>query len=249
MRRIGIVMKREYREIRQTAAFRIIIIVAAAVAIAASVAISITLHRQSWLGEKMATPLLRLFVSMVLYFVPLFIIITFIGAFGNLQVVREKVNGNIECLLATPLTPRALWLGKSLAIFLPAYFTSVVAAVIVALVMNLAAIVPATGDFVLPVPALVLGLAVNPLLFLGLLLFMIMFALANNPDIALAPLFLLGFGLMIGAPIGLMTGVIDFTSWSFVFWYLAGTVVALAIVLVLSRLLTSQHIVLSSKGS
>lgn len=248
MRRIGIVMKREYRELYQTAAFRIILIVVAAVTVAAAVSISIALNRQPWLGEETSTPLLGLFVGLVLYFLPLFIIITFIGAFGNLPVTREKVNGNIECLIATPLTPRALWLGKSLAIYLPAYIVSVVATMIVALVMNLATLVPATGGFVLPMPALVLGLMVNPLLFLGLLLFMILFALANDPDVALAPLFLIGFGLMIGMPICLMTGVIDFNSWSFVLWYLAGTAVACVVVLFFTRLLTTQNIVLSSKG-
>jgi hypothetical protein len=249
MRRTVIVLKKEYREIRQSTAFRILLIIAAAVTLAASGGISIALNLQSWLGDATATPLLGLFVSLVLYFLPLFIIIAFISVFGSLPVTREKVNGGIECLMATPLTPHALWLGKSLAIFLPAYGVSIAATMIVALILNLAAIVPTAGHFVLPVPALVLGLTVNPLLFFGLLLFMILLELANNPDLALTPLFLIGFGLMIGAPVGLMTGVIDFTSWSFVLWYLAAAVVALSIVLALTRRLTTQNIVLSNKGS
>lgn len=249
MKKIDIVIKREYREIRNTTAFGIILIIAGSVTVAASAGISIALNLQPWLGEEMAKPLLGLFVGLVLYFMPLFVILAFIGAFGNLPVIKEKVNNNIGCLMATPLTPRILWLGKSIAVFVPAYIISVITGMIIVLVMNLAAIIPAGGVFVLPLPSLVLGLVVNPLLFFGLLLFMILFAMANNPDIALAPMFLLSFGLMIGMPVGLMTGVLDITSWSFSLWYLAGTAGALAVVLYLTRMLTRQNIILSSKGS
>jgi hypothetical protein len=75
------------------------------------------------------------------------------------------------------------------------------------------------------------------------------FSLANNPDIAVAPSLLIGFGLMIGIPVGLLTGSIDIASWSFSLWYLIGTVVAWVVVLYLTKLLTRQNIVLSSKGS
>lgn len=242
-------MKRDYRELKRTAAFRIMLIVAAAVMVAAASGISIALSRQPWLEEPEARPLLDLLVGLVLYFLPLLVLLAFIWAFASLPVIKEKVNGNVESLMATPLSPRDMWLGKSLAIFLPAYVISIVATVIVVLVINVSTILPSTGRFVLPLPVLVLGLGVNPLLFLALLLFMILFSLANNPDIALGPSFLLGFGLMIGVPIGLGMGWFDLSSWSFTLWYLLGTVVFLAVVLGLTCLLTRQNIVLSSKGS
>lgn len=249
MNRISIVMKRDYRELRQTTAFRIMVIVAVAVVLAAAMGISIGLNLQSWLGEPAARPMLELFVGLVVYLLPFSVLIAFIWAFANLPVIKEKVNGNIESLMATPLSPRDLWLGKTLSIFLPAYTISIVAAMIVVLVVNLAVVLPATGEFILALPALVLGFVINPLLFLGLLLFMILFSLANNPDIALAPSFILGFGLMMGMPTGLGLGWFDLSSWTLALWYLAGTVVAWAVVLYLSRMLTRQNIVLSSKGS
>lgn len=249
MNRVAIVMKRDYRELRQSTAFRIMVFVTGIVILAAALGISIGLSRQSWLGEPQARPVLELFIGLVAYFLPLFLIIAFIWAFANLPVIKEKVNGNIESLMATPLSPYELWLGKTLSIFLPSYTLSIVAALIVILAINLTTILPATGGFVLAVPALVLGFGVNPLLFLGLLLFMLLFSLANNPDIALAPSLVLGFGLMMGVPVGMGTGVIDISSWSFVLWYLSGTVVAWVIVLYYSRRLTRQNIVLSSKGS
>jgi ABC-2 type transport system permease protein len=247
--RIGIIIKRDYRELRQSTAFRIILIVAGFITLAAAVGISIGLGRQSWLGASEARPLLELFIGMVLYFLPLAVLLAFIWAFANLPVTKEKVNGNIESLVATPLSPQDLWLGKSMAIFLPAYIISIVASIIVVMVINLSVILPATEEFVLPVPTLVLGFVVNPLLFLGLLLFMILFSLANNPDIAIGPSFILGFGLMMGMPVGLGMGTFDISSWDFTLWYLLGTVVLLAVVLSLTRQLTRQNIVLSSKGS
>ena len=77
---------------------------------------------------------------------------------------------------------------------------------------------------------------------------MVLFAIANNPEIAIAPSFILGFGLMMGLPIGLATGTIDVASWDFALWYLVGTAIVLVIVGCFSRLLTRQNIVLSGKG-
>jgi ABC-type transport system involved in multi-copper enzyme maturation permease subunit len=245
---MSIVLLRDFRELRQTNAFRIVVILAGVIAVAGAAGISIALRGQDWLDEEAAHVILEFIISLFVYFLPLLIIITFIWAFGSLPVTKEKVNGNIECLLATPLSPGAIWIGKSLAIFLPCYIISIVSTLIVLLSVNLIAIVPATDGFVLPAPALLIGFLVNPLLFFGLLCFIILFSLAGSPDIAIAPSFLLGFGLMIGIPVGLATGLVNLASWLFALWYFTGTAVAWAIVLYLSRLLTRQNIVLSSKG-
>jgi ABC-2 type transport system permease protein len=223
--------------------------VAGVITIGTSVGISIALRLQSWFGAPDAAFALNLISGLVAYFLPLFILIAFIWAFASLPVTNEKVNGNIECLLATPLGPKVLWMGKGLAVFLPSYIISLIASCIVLLAVNFAAILPGWDTFMLPGPAMVNGLVVNPLLFFALLSFIVLFSLANNPDIAIAPSFLIGFGLMIGIPVGLATGIIDINSWYFTLWYLAGTAAAWIIVLYLARLLTRQNIVLSSKGS
>ena len=151
--------------------------------------------------------------------------------------------------MATPLSPVELWIGKCLAIFLPGLVISVIATLLVLLAVNFTAIIPATGIFFLPVPVLLTGFLFNPLLFLGLLSFIVLFSLANNPDVAIAPSFLLGFGLMIGIPLGIATGFVNLASWSFALGYLALTIILWVIVIYLSRLLTRQNIVLSSKGN
>lgn len=248
MRRMSIVLLRDFRELRQTNAFRIMIIIAGVITVAAAAVISIVLGRQAWLGEEDARPWLELIIGLVAYFLPLIVLMSFIWAFASLPIIKEKVNGNIECLLATPLSPKALWMGKSLAVFIPGYAISVITTLLVVLAVNLFTIHPATGCFVLPIPALVAGFIINPLLFFGLLAFIVLFSLAKNPDIAIAPSFIIGFGLMMGLPIGIATGVIDLASWTFALCYLGAAVVAWAIVFYLSRLLTKENIVLSSKG-
>lgn len=248
MRKIIIVFERDFKELRQTSAFLVLGIVFSVMTITIAVVVSIVLKRQEWLGVEAARPMLVLIIGLIAYFLPLFILISFIWAFANLPIIKEKVNGNISSLLATTLSPKEIWIGKSLAIFLPGLIISMVSTLIVLITINLFTIAPATGNFVLPAPLMLTSLIINPLLFLGLLLFIVLFSLANNPDIAFAPSFLVGFGLMIGIPLGVALGAIDLASWSFSLWYLLGVFIIWVIVLYLSRLLTKENIILSSKG-
>ena len=244
-----IIFKRDIREMFMTRAFLIICIMAFIITVAASVVTSILLVRREWISEEAARPLLEIIVSLLSYFTPLIILMAFIWGFSGLQIVREKINGITSSLIATSLTPRQLWLGKTLAIFIPGYLISVVSTLIIIISINLAAITPATGRFLFPLPVSLLSLVWNPLLLLGTLLFIILFSLAGNPDIAIAPSFIVGFGLMMGIPIGMATGGIDLASWTFSLWYLGGTITVLVIVVILVRFLTKENIVLSGKGS
>ena len=249
MKKTGIIFKRDFRELWKTNTFIIISIVFSVVTIVLAVTVSIILQKQEWIGQREARPLLELILGLIAYFLPLTVLITFIWAFSSLPVVKEKVNGNIASLMATTLTPREILWGKSLAIFIPGYVISVISTMIVLLVVNLSVIVPATGDFLLPLPLFLLSLILNPLLLLGMLLFIILFSLANNPDIAITPSFLVGFGLMMGIPIGIATGAINLASWSFSLWYLVGVIIVLIAIFFLMRILTKENIVLSSKGN
>jgi ABC-2 type transport system permease protein len=245
---MSIVLRRDFQELRRTNAFRVLVVTSAVITIGIAVGTSIALSKIEWLGVEAAKPMLELIMGLIIYFLPFSILISFIWAFASMPITKEKVNGNIESLLATPLSPKAIWMGKCLAIFLPGFVISVVFTFVIMLAVNFAAIIPATGDFFLPVPVLLTGLLFNPLLFFGLLSFIVLFSLANNPDIAIMPSFLLGFGLMIGIPVGIAIRAINLASWSFALWYLAGTIVIWAVIGYLSHLLTKEQIVLSSKG-
>ncbi|MDD5701220.1 MAG: hypothetical protein PHU23_04130 [Dehalococcoidales bacterium] len=249
MKRMFLILRRDFKEMRSTTAFRIMIILVAFVTVAASAGVSIALRLQSWYGIQQAVPALDLILGLLAYFLPFVVLMVFVWAFASIQISNEKVNGNLESILATPISPKTLWMGKCLAIFMPAYLISIIATIIMLLVITLAAVLPGWGMVVLPAAALANGLIINPLLSFALLAFIVLFSIANNPDIATAPSLLVGFALMIGIPVGLLTGVIDLNSWSFALWYLVGAVVCWGVVLYLTRLLTRQNIVLSSKGS
>jgi len=248
LKKTGIIFKRDFRELRKTNTFLIISIIFSVVTIVIAVIVSIILKKQEWIGQKTAGPMLELIVGLIAYFLPLTVLMAFIWAFSSLPVVKEKVNGNIASLMATTLTPREIWWGKSLAIFIPGYVISIISTMIVLLAVNLSVIVPATGDFLLPLPLFIVSLILNPLLLLGLLLFIILFSLANNPDIAITPSFLIGFGLMMGIPLGMASGAINLASWSFSLWYLAGVIIVWIAIFFLTRILTKENIVLSAKG-
>jgi ABC-type Na+ efflux pump permease subunit len=48
------------------------------------------------------------------------------SVFSYQSLVREKARGNIQALLATPVSPREMWMGKSLAVFIPGLIFTVV---------------------------------------------------------------------------------------------------------------------------
>ncbi len=248
MRKTGIIFQRDFGELKKTNTFLIISIAFSVITIAIAVSVSIILSRQEWIGQKAVEPMLGLIIGLITYFLPLTILMTFIWAFSGLPVVKEKVNGNIASLTATTLTPKEIWWGKSLAIFIPGYLISIISTMIVLLAVNLSVIIPATGNFFLPLPLFLFSFIFNPLLLLGLLLFIILFSLANNPDIAITPSFLVGFGLMMGIPLGMAMGKIDLASWSFSLWYLAGVVIVWIGIFILTRILTKENIVLSGRG-
>ncbi len=249
MRRINLILKRDFIELRKTNAFLIVIIVFAVITIAAALTIGIILKQKEWITNPSAIPMLEIIISLIAYFLPVFILITFIWSFGSLPLVKEKVSGVIDSLLATPLKAGEILTGKSLNIFLPGLVFSTVSTSIVLLAINFIAILPATGEFILPIPALFTGLVLNPLLFFGLTFLIVLFSLAGNPDNAIAPSFVIGFGLMMGIPLGLLTGKINLASWSFSLWYLTGIVIFWIITLCFIPLLTKEKIILSSKGT
>jgi ABC-2 type transport system permease protein len=249
LKKAFIIFKRDAREMLGTKAFLIICIMSFLITGAASIITSIFLSRQPWAGLPEARPALELIIGLLTFFIPLVIIMVFIWGFSGLQLAREKAEGIISSLIAAAITPRQLWTGKSLAIFLPAYLISVLSSMIVVLAVNLSVIVPASGSFIFPLPLFLVSLVWDPLLLLGTLMFIILFSLAGNPDIAIAPSFIVGFGLMMGIPIGMAAGGIDLVSWDFSLWFLAGTTAVWAAVIILTRFLTSENIVLSSKGS
>ena len=58
-------------------------------------------------------------LSLILYVTNIVGVGVTLNSFGFQTMVREKERGNLQALLATPLKDTDIWLGKSLAVFLP----------------------------------------------------------------------------------------------------------------------------------
>jgi ABC-type uncharacterized transport system permease subunit len=145
-----------------TTAFRIMLIIAGIITLGAAAGVSIALRLQQWYGIAEALPVVEFICGLVVYFITLAILLAFTWGFSSLQITREKVDGNIESLMATPLGPVTLWLAKCLAVFIPGFVISILSVVIVLLTVNLAAVLPGWGVFAMPGASLVVALFGNP---------------------------------------------------------------------------------------
>jgi len=171
MKGMSVVLRSDVGDILHSRAFLIIAIIIGVITVGVAVSVPIALNW--WLAPGLdweeAKPLLELFVGLAVNYVPLTVLFACMATWATEPIAKEKAKGPIESLLATPLTAQAVWIGKSLAIFLPAYIIGLIATVIVILAMNFASILPATGHFVLPPPTAVTGFLFLPLLMFALI--------------------------------------------------------------------------------
>jgi ABC-2 type transport system permease protein len=159
-------------------------------------------------------------------------------------MTREKSRGNIESLLASPLQAREIWIGKSLAVFLPGFILGAVFALIVLFAVNYIYFVPVTGFLINPW-ILITNLAALPLLYLGLSLVVHLVGLTGKPATGnvIVQLFLPVFVALV---INLVVrSVLDAGSWTFTLIMLGLTAVTGVIILILKSRLDKERIVLS----
>jgi len=244
------VLQSDVGDILHSKAFLIVAIIIGVLTIGAAVGIPLALNW--WLDKGVlwedAEPLLELFVGLTVNYVPLMVLFTCMATWATEPIAKEKGKGPIESLLATPLTARAVWIGKSLAIFLPAYIIGLIATLIVILAMNLASIHPTTGHFVLPLPEAFTSFLFLPLLMLALILLGVIFNLITNPVVGQTVVIFIGVILL--QVIGQVGGRIQWllASWDYALYNLAGAALLGIIAFYLSRFLSKERIILSSKG-
>jgi ABC-2 type transport system permease protein len=165
--------------------------------------------------------------------------------FATYAVVVEKAKRNLESLMVTPLSLKQLWMGKVLAVALPSVIAGLSISVIIYMAMNFIKVIPQVGTFLWPgwvvwinafilVPCLVFAI-VSLVTYLQLIM--------GNPRFAsfifLAIFFLLFFGMNILAGMGIFA--------NFALIYLGVAVICGALSWLLSRSLTKERVMLSSK--
>jgi ABC-type Na+ efflux pump permease subunit len=187
-------------------------------------------------------------MGLAVNYMPLMVLFTCMATWATEPIAKEKAKGPIESLLATPLTARAVWIGKSLAIFLPAYIIGLIATLIIILAMNFASILPATGHFVLPLPEAFTSFLFLPLLMFALILSGVVFSLITNPVIGQTIIIFIGVLLLqaVGQVGGRFLWLLP--SWDYALYNLAGAALLGMIAFYLSRNLSKERIILSSKG-
>lgn len=225
---------------------------------AATGSVGDALSETTGLGFAPARIGLSLPYGQLLYFGSVLPLLGFIWLFAGASLAKEKASGHLETLLATPLEPGDILLAKTGVMVLPGLAMAALTLVLSLAAAGIAAATAATAAtatgpawgvavLVFP-PALLVTCAVaNPLLFTGLAALTVILALRSSPDAAILPSFALGFGLMIAVPGGSAMGIVDLPSWGFAGLTLAFAVLEWATVALLSRGLSKERIVLSSR--
>ncbi len=183
-------------------------------------------------------------VGILISTLPLVFNMLFSSQLSNYAVITDKSKRVLESLLATPLSLRQVWAGKSLAITLPSITVSFVLSVIALVLLNILFIIPVVGRFVMPAPAqIITGFVLVPVISFLVTLVVTMFQLIlNNPrmaNFAFMVLFLAVFWI----PNAPGTSSLNMTT---IYLILIGILIIL--ILFLSRFLTKERVILSSKG-
>ena len=128
MNRVVAVYRRDIAEITRSVVFRIIVPLYGAVVVGCSIVIGVALSRLLSRLVAAGAPdpeaILRALVPNLVLGMGGLLAVTIafllpIWVFGGSLMAKEKAARTVESVLATPLTTTELWLGKSLAIFVP----------------------------------------------------------------------------------------------------------------------------------
>lgn len=182
-------------------------------------------------------------VSSMFYTLPIVMVMLVCGVFAAYAVIMDKTKRSIESLLATPLSLRQVWIAKSLAVTLPSVIIGVGVSVLLMVVLNIWVFIPVVGVIVPGYSSLIAGIILIPVLtffVVGIVTFLQL--IMTNPRLAS-----LAFSaIFIGIYISTITEVTRNLDFSLI--YLVIIVLLAAVNVFLSRFLTKEKIILSSKG-
>lgn len=188
--------------------------------------------------------ILENYLGLILFTTSFISIGIYASVFAFQSMTREKARGNIQALLATPLNPGNIWLGKSLGVFLPGLVFAVVMTLAVFLAINYIYFVPGIGFIVTPWMIISCLVAV-PLVYLALTLLVHMTGLTGKPGTGnvIAQIFL---PVMIALMINLaVRNIPNAGSWLFTVILLGIAAIIGVIVTLIRHKLTAEKIILS----
>jgi len=186
------------------------------------------------------------FLNSIVYILPLMFSILVCSIFAAYAVITEKAKRNIESLMATPLSLNQIWMAKSLAVTLPSVVIGIAVSIFGYVVITIQAVVPKTGGVIVPdALAIVSALVLVPILIFTVVSIVIYLQLViSNPRIA--NLVFTGIFMVVFFGINFLTSLGININFSVI--YLGMIVVCAGISYLLSRSLTKERVLLSSKG-
>lgn len=178
------------------------------------------------------------------YTLPLVLSMLTCNLFSQYAIVLDKAKRTLESLMATPLSLRQIWLGKSLAVTLPSIALALLISIANLIAVDLAVTRPAIGTLLAPGPAsLVTGLILVPLMtFFTVAVVSYLQLTMTNPRIASFAFIVIFIGIYTSTVTELNA------SLNFSLIYFGVTIVLAGIALLVSRFLTTERVILSSKG-
>jgi hypothetical protein len=159
-------------------------------------------------------------------------------------MTKEKSRGNYAALLATPLKATDIWMGKSLALFLPGLVLGVLLTALSLVLINIIYFLPKIG-FLFSLQMLISSLVAVPLIYLlfGMLVHLVSFISKPATGNIIAQIFL---PVMANVVMQLVVrNVMDANSWTFLALNLGIALVIGIIVLMVKPRLTPEKIMLS----
>ena len=188
----------------------------------------------------------RIILNTMAYILPMMYSIFVCSIFANYSVVVDKAKHTIESLMATPISIRQIWIGKSLAVTIPSVGIGIVVSLIAYIFLNAAFVVPKTGFFIIPNwQAIVSAFILVPILVFSIVLVVINIQLIiSNPRIANLVFTVIFIILIFGVN---ALGALGVSINYFPFIYLAVIAICLLASLILSRFLSTERVLLSSK--
>ncbi|MBM4432900.1 MAG: hypothetical protein FJ025_02760 [Chloroflexi bacterium] len=184
------------------------------------------------------------FLDSAIYILPLVLTMLICGVFSAYSIIMDKSKRTLESLLATPVSLRQIWLGKSLAVTLPSVIIAILVSLLTILAMNLAIVKPLFGSFIVPSPiSFVIGLVIVPVIvFLVVSLVTFLQLIWANPRIANFIFTVVFFGVYFTT----ITGATS--SWNLTLIFIIVVILLAALTVFIARFLTKDRVVLSSKG-
>lgn len=247
MKPMMLVFRRDVRDLVRQTAFRILCVALCVFELALAVAAwALAGVPEEVVRMASGLPSAAVSAALLVFLATMFPYLVVLWVFAGTVLAGEKASGRLETVLATPLSVRSLWLGKTAALVVPGL---VIGLFSLAAILAAAALAPsgAAPGFFVTLPAFISCLLGNFMLFSGLGAITILVALRFGTDASVIPSFAIGFGLMMAIPAGSAFGIIDPSGWFFTLACCAMGLAEWLVVWLAGRSLSKEKIVLSGR--